>query len=37
MDKEKFSNRQKSAILIMALDARSPGMSQKLFEKMGES
>jgi len=32
-----FTNRQKAAILLIALDARSPGISQQLFSKMGEN
>jgi flagellar motor switch protein FliG len=32
-----LTNRQKSAILLISLDAKNPGLSQQLFSKMGES
>ena len=32
-----LTNKQKAAILFISLDAKSPGLSQQLFSKMGES
>lgn len=32
-----LTNRQKAAVLLISLDAKTPGLSQQLFSKMGES
>ena len=36
-EKKELPNKQKAAILMIALNARSPGFSQQIFSKMGES